>query len=223
MFYAYIHAKPSGVPFYIGKGSKKRAYNFWRRNKHYTNIVSKYSAVNILVGKMDCSSEKIAYELEKGLIKCFKRMGVSLVNRTDGGEGGTGYKCSDELRKIRSINGKGRTHSDETRAKMRAFHSGKVFSDSHKANISKAKSGTVVSDETRAKMSALRIGRIVSEETRAKISEVHKGRKHTLESRKNMGQTFKGKSLSAEHRAKQSESLKRFHAEKRASGELNVN
>ena len=60
-------------------------------------------------------------------------------------------------------------------------------------------------------------------ETRQKISEVHKGRKHTLESRKNMGQTFKGKSLSAEHRAKQSESLKRFHAEKRKIGELNVN
>ncbi len=93
-FYAYIHCKPDGSPFYVGKGKGGRAYEFKRpRNPYYANTVAKYGTP--LVGKLDCSSEEIAFELEKGLIKCLRRMGVKLTNLTDGGDGTSGYRHDD--------------------------------------------------------------------------------------------------------------------------------
>lgn len=87
-FCAYIHARPSGLPFYIGKAQGlKRPYTM-RRNNYHNNIVARHGASNILVGIIDCATEAIALELEIGLIKCFRRMGVRLTNLTDGGEGG---------------------------------------------------------------------------------------------------------------------------------------
>jgi hypothetical protein len=96
-FYAYTHARPDGRVFYVGKGCGDRAYSFLEnRNKHYLNTVRKYGTHGILVGKIPCSSEESALELEKGLIKCFRRMGVALVNQTDGGDGISGYKWTNE-------------------------------------------------------------------------------------------------------------------------------
>ena len=93
-FSAYVHARPdtvnaSGI-FYVGKGREKRVKKVARRNPHHKNIVNKYGRENILIGKLECSSEDIAFELEKGLIKCLKRMGVKLTNLTDGGDGVSG-------------------------------------------------------------------------------------------------------------------------------------
>lgn len=96
-FYAYTHARPDGRVFYVGKGCGNRAYAFSEnRNNHYRNVVNKHGADNILVGKIPCSSEEIALELEKGLIKCFRKMGVDLVNLTDGGDGVSGYRWPKE-------------------------------------------------------------------------------------------------------------------------------
>lgn len=101
-FYTYIHARPNTVEasgiFYVGKGKETRAYTLKRSNPHHSNIVGKYGAKNILVGVIDCSSESIAFELEKGLIKCLKRVGVNLSNLTAGGEGLSGYVPTEETR-----------------------------------------------------------------------------------------------------------------------------
>lgn len=95
-FYAYVHARPNTVSaqgiFYVGKGSAKRVRHVGRSNRHHSNIVQKYGKDSILVGAIPCSSEDIALELEKGLIKCLKRSNVVLANRTSGGEGISGYK-----------------------------------------------------------------------------------------------------------------------------------
>jgi len=87
--FAYVHARPDGTVFYVGKGTRQRAFEMsaGRRSNHHQRIVSKHGKENILVGLMECSSAEIAFELEKGLIKCFRRMGVALCNHTDGGEG----------------------------------------------------------------------------------------------------------------------------------------
>lgn len=87
--FAYVHARPDGTVFYVGKGTPQRAFEMsaGRRSKHHQRIVAKHGKGNILVGLMECSSAEIAFELEKGLIKCFRRMGVVLCNHTDGGEG----------------------------------------------------------------------------------------------------------------------------------------
>lgn len=93
-YFAYIHAKPSTLDafgiFYVGKGKISRAYHFKRGdNRHYNNTVSKYGRNNILVGKLECSSEQIALGLEVGLIKYLRRMGVKLANKNNGGGGFT--------------------------------------------------------------------------------------------------------------------------------------
>lgn len=101
-YYAYVHAKPSSVDargiFYVGKGKGRRCYAFNRKsqNPYYARIVAKYG--DPLVGKLECSTESLAFELERGLIKCFRRMGVKLTNLSDGGEGQSGYRHSKETK-----------------------------------------------------------------------------------------------------------------------------
>ncbi len=84
MFLTYIHARPDGRIFYVGKGTSARVSKIdSHHNPHHSNIVAKYGRKNILVGKMECSSEEIAFELEKGLIKCLRRSGVIARSRLD--------------------------------------------------------------------------------------------------------------------------------------------
>jgi group I intron endonuclease len=149
-FYAYLHCKPDGTPFYVGKGDEKRVSIKKREhNLQHTKILNEHGLENILVGKMECSTEDFAFELERGLIKRLRKMNVSIVNLTDGGDGLSGF-----------------SRSPETRAKMSA------------AQIGNKKSlGVKRSPETRAKMAAGKIGnkwnlgRKYSEETRRKKSK----------------------------------------------------
>lgn len=136
-FYAYVHAKPSAIDaagiFYVGKGHGNRAYYF-ERNRYYNFVVAKYGQP--LVGVIPCSSEKIALDLEQGLIKCLTRMNVKLTNLTSGGEGCTlseetkkrisestrrAMKRPEILQKISAVH-KGRKATDETKRKMSISH-----------------------------------------------------------------------------------------------------
>jgi hypothetical protein len=94
-FFAYIHCKPDGTPFYVGKGVRGRNKNFRDRNPYNKKIVAKYVADNILIGTIPTSTNDIALELEIGLIKCLKRKGALLANITNGGEGSLGRPCSE--------------------------------------------------------------------------------------------------------------------------------
>lgn len=96
VFYAYVHAKPDGRVFYVGKGKGKRSHELKSRGVYHQRVIDKVGAENVLIGKLACSSEQIAFDLEKGLIRCFRRMGTSLTNATDGGEGTSGYKHTKE-------------------------------------------------------------------------------------------------------------------------------
>lgn len=120
---AYLHCKPDGTPFYVGKGDVKRMRDLYTgRNKHHKHITKKYGNANILKGFMECSNEETALELEIGLIKCLRRMGIELANYTDGGDNGSkGYKWTKEQRE-----------------KASKVHTGKVLAKEHKENISKA-------------------------------------------------------------------------------------
>lgn len=125
-YYAYLHARPntenaSGI-FYVGKGNDKRTRKIPRKtNLHHTRIVNKYGEKNILIGKLPCSSESISFDLECGLIKCLKRQGVKLTNKTDGGEGALGYK-----------------HTPGQVLAMKLRLTGGKMSDSHKRKTSEA-------------------------------------------------------------------------------------
>lgn len=124
--FAYVHARPETVDktgiFYVGKGARRRFLPSIRRTKHHTNIVNKYGAKNILVGKFECSSEASALELEIGLIKCLRRAGVQLVNLTNGGEGTSGLFPTEETRAKLSEGLLTRWSDPEYRAKMREIN-----------------------------------------------------------------------------------------------------
>ena len=139
---AYIHCRPDGTPFYVGKGTLERSLRTSYRNPYYKNIVNKYGKKNILKGFIECSSEQIALDLEQGIIKCFKRMGVKLTNMTDGGEGISGHRHTEETKRI---------IGEAARKAMTGY----VPSAEARANMSKAAKGRKHTEATKAKLKQL--------------------------------------------------------------------
>lgn len=179
--YAYLHCKPDGTPFYVGKGALRRAKYLGDRNPHHKATVNKYGASNILKGWLECSNDQVAYELEIGLIKCLRRMGVELTNFTDGGEGGrnptpeTRQRLSEAAKKrgvseachaARVKAKKGVPLSAEQKEKQALAMKGKVFTEEHRKNISISAKKRGVSPEILAKAHAASRGRKQSEEER---------------------------------------------------------
>jgi hypothetical protein len=179
--YAYIHCKPDGVPFYVGKGAFRRAKHLGNRNGYHQATVKKYGKENILIGMLECSSSKIALSLEIGLIKCLKRMGIKLTNFTDGGEGtvnpceesrkrmseaakkrGVSKACQEAKVKAKS----GKPLSADQKAKQSAAMTGKVFTEEHRRNISISAKNRGVSKEILEKAWAASRARVQSEEER---------------------------------------------------------
>lgn len=195
MQYAYVHARPDTVSatgiFYVGKGTARRASNVARRNPHHTNIVAKHGAENILVGMIPCSSEAIAFDLERGLIKCLRRMGVKLTNMTDGGEGNSnpsqetrskiaaalrGTKASAETReKLSSVNKK-RMENPAAREASKSF-TGRKHTAVSIAKMSAAKSGKPFSDLHKVALSAAKKGKTLSPVHAEKIRQAAAKRK----------------------------------------------
>lgn len=206
-YYAYVHARPDTVLadgiFYVGKGLLRRAKNVFGRNKHHQNVVAKHGAAHILVGTIACSREAAAFDLEKGLIKCLRRMGVSLTNKTDGGEGAVGAERSADTRAKISAARKGMEVSAETREKLSRIHSGKVISAGQRLQIAEANRsrdpsiyrklaetlrGRKASDETKRKLSASLTGKKRSSEQIKNITAANSGRVYSEEARKNMAE-----------------------------------
>ena len=100
-FYVYLHRRlDTGEIFYVGKGSRRRAWDSCQRNPWWKNINQK-SGFDVDVCA-DSLSQVDAFKLEKELISLLKKLGVGLTNLSDGGEGGaTGYKYSgDKLQRL---------------------------------------------------------------------------------------------------------------------------
>lgn len=91
-FCVYEHARPDGRVFYIGKGTKSRAYELSpsRRNAWHANIVAKYGRGNIILTLLPCRSESEAFDLERARIEMARAGGANIANLTDGGEGASG-------------------------------------------------------------------------------------------------------------------------------------
>lgn len=171
-FYAYIHARPDGTPFYVGKGYGLRSHRFWSRSAHHQNIVAKCGGQDkILISRYLVSSETFAFELEKGLIKTLRRMGYKLCNLTDGGDGVTGYKHDPEFVKRHAEMIRGRKRTPETRAKHSATMKELASTSEWRQKMSEAHMGHTVSLETREKMSKKLKGRVYSAEALANITE----------------------------------------------------
>jgi hypothetical protein len=96
-FYIYAHYKPDGNIFYIGKGRNKRAWNTYGRNMFWHNTINKHGGYEVVL-LYENLSEEDALRLEKEEITFWGRRkdGGFLINLTDGGEGTSGRKFTQE-------------------------------------------------------------------------------------------------------------------------------
>lgn len=101
-FYVYLHKRPDGRIFYVGKGKARRAWSSENRNQHWHNIVNKYGSFDVEIIE-DCLTEQESLEKE---IEKIREIGLdNLANKTLGGGGVSGHK-----------------HSEDSRERMRASH-----------------------------------------------------------------------------------------------------
>lgn len=189
-FYVYVHSRlKNGEPFYVGKGRRSRVLTRFGRSEHWKQTVSKDGGryVNIVIKTAD---EELAFLVESELIDRYRRLGADLINKTNGGEGMSGYRMTPEQianqsrAKMGNKNNLGRKDSEETRARKRAAQQARSVWPKH-AEETKKKIGL------KSIGNKYNLGHKASVETRAKLSAFHKGKQHTL-----------GHSPSPEHRAK---------------------
>lgn len=202
LFYTYIWRDAAGTPFYVGKGKGRRAQNTTRRSEEFKRVHAVGGCTVDIVDWFIHESQAHAFEVE--LIARYGRrdMGGLLVNKTDGGEGSSGWVPSAETRAKISKANSGWVHTPTAIAKMRAANVGRKHSAETRAKIAAAHIGITHSDETRYKLSKDRMGKPLSEETRAKLSAVRRGKPKSAEHRKRIGDSQRGKVISAEAIAK---------------------
>ena len=186
----YLRSKKSkhgeiGMPYYVGKGRGNRAYC----KQHGVPVPS--DKANILIVSSGLS-ENAAFDEERRLIVLYGRIDNGtgcLQNRTDGGEGTSGYPM---------------VHSAATRAKISVSLKAQELPTSFKP-------GHQHSLETRAKFSSYARERMTPQ-MRQRISEKLKavgagaplgnkhfaGHTHTPEWREKMSQAMKGRTFSDE-------------------------
>lgn len=140
MYYVYLHKKPNGEVFYVGKGTKKRAWSKHNRNKFWNCILKKYGEfiVEIIADNLQ---EWYAFELEHETILKYGlvREGGTLVNMSYGGEGLSGYIATPEhCEKISKANsGTGNGRADKTVYNLTFVSTGEVFNGTRQEFTSK--------------------------------------------------------------------------------------
>ena len=247
-FYVYEHWRPDeGVIFYVGKGHARRAYDWHRgRNRWHKFIVAKLRKSGLRVEVKIVHSgmpETDALAKERELIAHWRSLGADLVNLTDGGEGPSGLKHTEEWKQANSLRMKGRKMSPEARANMSraAMGNKRALGCKRAPHLIEAlrirNTGRVVSQETRQKMSVSKRGQVrphtaeedarasarqkgipKSDETRRRMSLHKKSDEHKRKLREfNLGKTH-----GAETRAKIAANSRLMWAQKRAERESRV-
>lgn len=140
-FYVYAHYRESdGRIFYIGKGCGNRAFSEKGRNPHWKNVAKKHGWTSKIMATF--SSEKCAFTYEKILISL---LGLdNLTNKTNGGEGKSGYKLTPCQRLLLSSSRLGLKKTPEHIEKIRLWHTGRKRSK---------ETGKIISDKAKERFS----------------------------------------------------------------------
>lgn len=112
IFYVYLHRRKTDKKvFYVGKGKHKRAFDVKKRNEYWLRTYEKHGLIVDIA--FDNLSEQEAFQVEMDTILEFRYFDHPLTNMTDGGEGCSGQKQSEQTRLKRSVKMKGRKLSSE--------------------------------------------------------------------------------------------------------------
>lgn len=102
--------------FYVGKGTKNRAYYVYGRSDFWNKTVKKHGFTCEII--FDGLTEDEAFQVEKDTILEFRYFQYPLVNLTDGGDGISGYRHTETTRKNQSLRMKS-NYNEEIRNKLR--------------------------------------------------------------------------------------------------------
>jgi len=199
-FYTYAYLREDGTPYYVGKGTGKRIYS----KEKNINLPKDKSRIIFL--KQNITEEE-AFKHEIYMIAVFGRKDLGtgiLYNKTNGGDGISGFKHSQKSKNEMSEKRKGKNnafygkkHSPETIKRLSENKKGKYVGDKNPLF------GKKHSQETRNKISEANAGKYVgdknpfygknhSQEAKDKISEANKGRVISIEVRNEMSKRVKG-------------------------------
>ena len=174
MFYVYEHIRPdTNQVFYVGKGSGARLNSVKDRNKHWQNVVNKVGFKAIKLVEHDSEELILLAEIER--IDQLRKFGFKLVNVTDGGQGISGLKHSEESKKKMSNSRKllvHHKHTDETKEKIRKANTGIVFTEERKQKISAARKGHKMLPHVKEALKLGRIGYKHSKETLERMCKI---------------------------------------------------
>jgi len=177
-FYVYAYLRHDGTPYYIGKGKGRRAFSVERtipKPKNKSHIIFLHKNL----------TEETAFQLERTYIDLLGRKDIGtgiLRNKTDGGEGSSGYKATEKTcAKLSAIAKERPPISEKTRIKLKES----------------AKNRPPISQETREKISAARKGKKHSLETRQKMSSSQEKRVHSEKTKKKISATLKSRYIIA--------------------------
>jgi hypothetical protein len=173
-FYTYAYLREDRTPYYVGKGEGRRAYS--KRHR-----VSVPPLDRILFLKKNLT-EKEAIRHEVYMIDVFGRKDIGtgiLRNLTNGGEGISGFKHSNET-KVKIANaGRNRTHTEETKNKLSKLHVGKKLTEKTKQKIKEKRKLQVITEEHKEKIRNSLKGRKRPQNVIEKIKKGRTGIKHT--------------------------------------------
>ena len=219
-FYVYVHIRlDNNTVFYVGKGTKNRAYNLSRgKGTHHDNIC-KACGCKVVIIKNNLT-ESQAFRLENKMIKYY-------VHTLGYGIDIEGYRDYDhKLPHLTNMDWGGRGG----KGGISPWNKGKKQSEDHNKKISEANKGKKHSEEHNKKISEANKGKKRSEETKQKLREINKGKNNPMfgknpfagkteeemeEIGKKKSEALKGRQFSEEHKQKMSEN----HAD--VSGEKN--
>jgi hypothetical protein len=137
-FYTYAYLRQDKTPYYIGKGTRSRAYSKWR-----TGLKPPKDKSRIIFLKQNLTEEE-AFKHEIYMIAIFGRkdLGTGILhNRTDGGEGMSNPSPEIIEKRVKKI--KGIPRSKEVRKKISDSHKGKIMSESSRKKMSENNRGEI--------------------------------------------------------------------------------
>ena len=169
MFYTYLWLREDGTPYYVGKGCRDRAW--LDCIGHHPPKDGDY----IILQEFESEQDSITAEIF--LISYYGRKDLgtgTLRNLTDGGDGVSGYKHTEETKAILGRMSKGHKELPEVTTKRIAKLRGLKRNPETCARLKEVAEQRTYTTETRSKFRAAKLGTTQSDETRAKMSEAHK-------------------------------------------------